>query len=377
MRYLTDFINIDLLKKMVFVGGPRQVGKTTIAKNWLSSTSGQGRYLNWDFDEDRQDIIAKRWSPEDQLLVFDELHKYSNWKNWLKGIYDVYQKQHSILVTGSARLDVYRRGGDSLLGRYHYWRLHPFTIDELPDNISKEEGFQRLMTIGGFPEPFLAGDERQARRWRRERLDRVVREDIRDLESVKNIQNLSLLLELLRTRVGGTIVSSNLAKDIHVAPNTVKAWLEILEKMYLIFIVKPYTQSLPRAIQKPPKIYFFDNGDVIGDSGARFENLVATSLLKRLHFLEDYEGYRYELRYLRDKEGREVDFVILKDNLIEEIIEVKYNDDTLSKSLCYYTKRLNPPKSTQIVSNLKREYSKENILVTSLFKYFANPPWCQ
>jgi predicted AAA+ superfamily ATPase len=248
-------------------------------------------------------------------------------------------------------------------------------MDELPTDMTREESFKRLMTLGGFPEPFLSGNEREARRWRRDRLDRVIREDIRDLESIRNIQSLSLLVDLLRSRVGGTIVVSNLAADLQVSANTVKVWLEILEKMYLIFIVRPYTRSLPRAIQKPPKIYFFDNGDVIGGDGAHFENLVATSLIKRLHFKEDYEGYRYELRYIRDKEGREVDFVILRDNFPEELIEVKYGDDSLSRPLLYYTKKLRPLKSTQIVANLTREYSKENIQITNPLTYFVHPPW--
>ncbi len=375
MRYISKFIKDDLNRKMVFIGGPRQVGKTTLAQRLLADQETNGRYFNWDLDEDRQDILAKRWSENDQLLIFDEIHKFPHWKNWLKGIFDVYKEHHSILVTGSARLDVYRRGGDSLLGRYHYWRLHPFTMDELPADMTREESFKRLMTIGGFPEPFLSGNEREARRWRRDRLDRVIREDIRDLESIRNIQSLSLLVDLLRSRVGGTIVVSNLAADLQVSPNTVKAWLEVLEKMYLIFIVKPYTRSLPRAIQKPPKIYFFDNGDIIGNDGARFENLVATSLIKRLHFKEDYEGYRYELRYIRDKEGREVDFIILRDNIPEELIEVKYGDDSLSRPLLYYTKRLQPVKSTQIVANLTREYSKNDIQIMNPLTYFVNPPW--
>ncbi len=375
MRYISKFIKDDLNRKMVFIGGPRQVGKTTLAQRLLADQETNGRYFNWDLDEDRQDILAKRWSENDQLLIFDEIHKFPHWKNWLKGIFDVYKEHHSILVTGSARLDVYRRGGDSLLGRYHYWRLHPFTMDELPADMTREESFKRLMTIGGFPEPFLSGNEREARRWRRDRLDRVIREDIRDLESIRNIQSLSLLVDLLRSRVGGIIVVSNLVADLQVSPNTVKAWLEVLEKMYLIFIVKPYTRSLPRAIQKPPKIYFFDNGDIIGNDGARFENLVATSLIKRLHFKEDYEGYRYELRYIRDKEGREVDFIILRDNIPEELIEVKYGDDSLSRPLLYYTKRLQPVKSTQIVANLTREYSKNDIQIMNPLTYFVNPPW--
>ncbi len=375
MRYIVPYVKKDLQKKMVFVGGPRQVGKTTMAQNILANKVQGGLYLNWDYDEDRQSILAGKWSKKDELLVFDELHKFARWKNWLKGLYDVTGDNHSFLITGSARLDVYRRGGDSLLGRYHYWRLHPFTLDELPAGISQEDAFSRLMTVGGFPEPFLLGDERQARRWRRERFDRIIREDIRDLESVHNIQSLSLLLDLLRSRVSGPVVMSNLAGDIQVSPKTVKSWLEVLERMYLLFMVKPFSRSLPRAILKPPKVYFFDNADVLGDEGARFENLVATSLLKRLHFLEDRDGFRYELRYIRDKEKREVDFAILKEGVLEELIETKFSDDSLSSHLAYYAKRLQPRKVTQIVANLQRPYDKNGIRVVGPLEYFAEPPW--
>jgi len=372
MRYITPHILDDLKRKMVFVGGPRQVGKTTLAKAILSSNYPNGRYFNWDFDEDRQDILRKRWSTDNPLLIFDELHKFPKWKGWIKGIYDVSHDLHSFLITGSARLDIYRRGGDSLLGRYHYWRLHPFTLDEIPKGVSPKDAFKRLMTLGGFPEPFLEGDERIARRWRRERFDRVLREDVRDLEPVRNIQLLGIFLDLLRRRVGGLTVVSNLARDLEISPKTAKAWLETLERMYLVFSVRPFTKSLPRAVRKPPKVYFFDNGDVLGDEGARFENLVATSLLKRLHYLEDSQGYKYELRYIRDKEGREVDFAIVKEGELEELIEVKYSDDSIARSLSYYADRLNPRKATQIVAEIKRPYDKGKISVTDPISYFSN-----
>lgn len=370
MRYITPYILEDLNKKMVFVGGPRQVGKTTLAKAVLSKNFPEGRYLNWDYDEDRQDILQKKWSVENNLLVFDELHKFPRWKAWIKGIYDVSHEVHSFLITGSARLDVYRRGGDSLMGRYHYWRLHPFTLDEIPNGISPEDTFKRLMTVGGFPEPFLDGNERNARRWRRERFDRVLREDVRDLEQIRNIQLLGMFLDMLRYRVGGLITISNMASDLQVSPKTAKSWLEVLERMYLVFSVRPYTKSLPRAVLKPPKVYFFDNGDVLGDEGARFENLVAASLLKRLHFLEDRDGYRYELRYIRDKEGREVDFAVIKEGRLIELIEAKHSDENISKHLLYYAKRLKPEKATQIVAKIRRPYDKGRIKVVDPITYF-------
>lgn len=375
MRYLTSAIQLDLEKKMVFIGGPRQVGKTTLARHLLSE-GGPGRYFNWDYDDDRRALLQKRWSDDDRLLVLDEIHKYPRWKSWVKGVHDVVGERHRLLVTGSARLDVYRQGGDSLLGRYHYWRLHPFTLDELPDAISMPEALTRLMTVGGFPEPFLLGDLRESRRWRKERFDRVLQEDIRDLESIKNIQQLRLFLDLLRTRVGGMVVLSNLAADIQVSPQTAKAWLEALERMYVAFQVAPYSQNIARALIKPPKVYFFDNGDVVDEHGPRFENLVATHLQKRLHYLEDYGGHRYQLRYIRDKEGREVDFAILKDDRLEELIEVKYSDEEISPALRYYHTRLHPPRTTQIVAGLDKPYDREGIRVTNALRYFSERiPW--
>lgn len=374
MRYLTPFIQRDLTRKMVLVGGPRQVGKTTLAKAILASHHAGGCYLNWDSDDDRTRIVQKKWLPSDHLLVFDELHKYPQWKQWLKGLYDTHGDRHAILVTGSARLDLYRQGGDSLMGRYHYWRLHPMTLEE-PLLLKPEQRLSQLLTLGGFPEPLLENDQREAKRWRRERFDRVLFEDIRDLEPIRNLQSLRLLTDLLRQRVGGQIVVSHLATDIQVASPTIKAWLTALEHMYLLFQVTPYTHQIARAIQKPPKIYFYDNGDVIGDDDARLENLVATHLLKWLHFREDYEGDRCQLHYLRDKEGREVDFVIVVNGEIEELIEVKWSDSTPSRGLKYYQQQLHPPRTTQIVAQLEYEYEVAGVRVVPVATYFANPPW--
>jgi hypothetical protein len=359
-RYLEPYIFKDLQKKMVFLGGPRQCGKTSLAQSILRNTSS-GKYFNWDRKKDRLNILQESWIDQDFLLIFDEIHKYKLWRNYLKGIFDTEREHHQFLVTGSARLDLYRRGGDSLLGRYFYWRLHPFTLSEIPEGFSVSETFSRLMRVGGFPEPFLDGNEQEARRWRVSRTERVLREDINDLESIKDIQTFQLLVELLQTRIGGAVVYTNLAEDLQVASSTVKKWIEILERMYLIFTVLPYTNKLPRAIQKPPKVYFYDNADVEGDEGARFENLVATHLIKKIQFLQDRDGDRYELRYIRDREKHEVDFVILKNREILQLIEVKWSDSAVSKSLQYFSERLKPKNVIQIVGTLKSSWSKNQL----------------
>ena len=374
-RYCEPFIYQDLTKKMVFLGGPRQVGKTTLSKDLFHDHFANGQYFNWDNDEDRKAILNKQWLSNCHLVVLDELHKYPRWKQWIKGVYDTKNPEQQFLVTGSARLDVYRRGGDSLLGRYHYWRLHPFTIDELPPNLSVKDGFERLLKAGGFPEPFLTFDEREAARWRRERLDRVIREDIRDLESIRNISLLGLLVDELRARVGSNITLSNLAEDLQISPKTAKTWLSIIEKMYLAFAIYPLIKNVPRSILKPPKVYFYDNADVIENDGARLENLVATTLLKRLHFREDYFGDRCSLHYIRDKDNREVDFVTVINNKVVDLIEVKVSDADISTNLKYYSQKLKPVNTVQIVSNLKKSFNKDNILVTTPWEYFIDPPW--
>lgn len=376
-RYCEPFIYQDLTQKMVFLGGPRQVGKTTLGKTLSKEHFSKGVYLNWDNDEDRRAILRKQWLLETPLIIFDELHKYPQWKQWIKGVYDKKPSNQQYLVTGSARLDVYRRGGDSLLGRYHYWRLHPLTLDELPLHVPPQEGFERLLALGGFPEPFLKADMREARRWRRERFDRILREDIRDLESIRNIQLLSLFIDALRERVGSMVTLSNLAEDLQISPKTAKSWLALIERMYIAFPVYPLTQNIPRAIQKPPKVYFYDNGDITENPGARLENLVATTLLKRLHSIEDYHGYRTSLHYIRDKDGREVDFVTSVDNKFVDLIEVKQSDTAVSSHLKYYSEKIKPKNTVQIVGRLAQPFHHEHILVTNPEDYFKHPPWVE
>lgn len=377
LRYCHEHILADLKQKMVFIGGPRQVGKTTLSREFCKAQYSGGEYFNWDVSEDRQAILKKQWQQKSPLIIFDELHKFPKWKSWIKGVYDIRPAKQNYIVTGSARLDTYRRGGDSLLGRYHYWRLHPLTLDEAIPKLSKQEIYSRLLTVGGFPEPFFINDEREARRWRRERFSRILYEDIQDLDPIRQLQLLQLLVDALRLRVGSMIVIANLAEDLGVSPKTAKAWLLLLEKMYMVFAVYPLVKNIPRAIQKPPKVFFYDNADVEGDMGARLENLVATHLLKRLHFIEDYHGYRCELRYIRDKEGREVDFVTIVDGKVVDLIEVKTKSSDISQNLKYYANKLKPQRVVQIVGELKRGYDKDNIHVMNPIEYFANPPWTE
>ncbi|MBI2343985.1 MAG: ATP-binding protein [Deltaproteobacteria bacterium] len=355
-------IQDDLNEKMVFLSGPRQVGKTTLARAcaaaWPSMT-----YLNFDADRDRRVILQETWDRESPLVIFDEVHKLKQWKRKLKGIYDTEGIPPRILVTGSARLTLYRRGGESLAGRYLLHRLYPFSVRELRGTAPPAELLENLLRFGGFPEPFLAQSEKRAARWRKQHLERIVREDVQDLEPVRDIQTMLLLIDLLRARVGSPISMASLARDLELSPHTVKKWIHTLEHMFVCFVVTPYHRNIARAILKEPKIYFFDTGAVLGDDGARLENTVAVSLLKHLHYLEDSAGKDVRLCYLRDKEGREVDFMTMVDRRIESLVEVKTGDTRCAKSLKYYHERLQPRQSIQLVRKLSRTLSEQGIAI--------------
>ena len=232
-----------------------------------------------------------------------------------------------------------------------------------------------MLTVGGFPEPFLQNDEREAKRWRTERFHRILREDVRDLERIQELSLLDLMIDALRERVGGIIKYANIANDLQISPHTVKKWLALIERMYIAFAITPYTKKILRTVQKAPKVYFYDNADCVDDKSARLENLVATHLLKRLQFREDYFGEHCHLHYIRDRDGREVDFVTIIDKKIIDLIEVKLSEDEPSTALKYYRNKLIPQNTVQIVGDLKRSFDVKGIRVTNPIDYFQLPPW--
>jgi hypothetical protein len=375
-RGVEKFVIEDLNnKKMVFIGGPRQVGKTTLALSVLEK-HGSGLYLNYDNPDDRERIRKRNWKDSHELLIFDEIHKWRGWKSWVKGIYDKEKDYRKILVTGSARLDVYRKGGDSLQGRYHYYRLHPYSLFEMSREMNQgvdfmvKENSKILLERGGFPEPLFSKTERNIRRWRKERIDRVIREDIFTLEPIRNLHLMEILIELLVDRVGSPVSLRNISEDLGVSPKTVAAWIEILEEMYVIFIVPPWHTKLSRAIKKEYKIYFYDWG-MLNDEGLRLENFTASHLLKYANFLEDTEGEKTGLYFVRDRDGHEADFLFLREKKPEMLVEVKYSDSKITGGLRYFTEKINPVKSFQLVYDLEKkiETPKTDILPMNEFLF--------
>jgi predicted AAA+ superfamily ATPase len=348
-RYLLSQVRQDLARKMVFVAGPRQVGKTTLVLSLPGAAAG---YLSWDVAEHRE-CILKRELPISQLWIFDEIHKYRSWRNLLKGLYDGRRRGQRIMVTGSARLDFYRFGGDSLQGRYHMLRLHPFSAKELA--IRMPAGLADLLKLGGFPEPFFSGSEVEARRWSREYRNRLVREDVAGLERTQDLGNLELLALRLPELVGSPLSINALREDLQLSHKTVDGWLKILERLYAIFRLAPFGAPRIRAVKKEQKHYHFDWSLVPSDA-ARFENIIASHLLKWVHFEQDTRGLDLDLRYFRDTDGREVDFVITERRRPQLLVECKWGDAEVDRSLRYLKARFPEAEAWQVSATGRKDY---------------------
>ncbi len=366
-RVQQELIKRDLSRKMVLLTGPRQVGKTSLALA-ISEEFVNSVYLNYDHFAHREVIHTANWLPETELLILDELHKMDDWKSYLKGIYDTRQPHLQILVTGSARLETFRQSGDSLAGRFFRHRLNPLSLAEITD--ASEHTLNKLVERGGFPEPFLAESPIEADRWRAQYIDGLIRTDILDFEKIHDFRAMQLTLELLRQRVGSPLSYSSLARDVKCSPNTIKRYIEILEALYIVFKVTPYHKNIARSIQKEAKIYFYDNGMVVGDAGIRFENFVAVSLLKHLNAIEDYQGKRARLKTLRTKEKKEVDFVLEVEGSPVCMLEVKLSSSVISKTLRYFHRKYDIP-AVQVVKKLSLERVDNGIEIRKAFKYLS------
>jgi predicted AAA+ superfamily ATPase len=375
VRYIAAAIEEALAEqKMGFIAGPRQVGKTTLARSLLSDPKQS--YFTWDLESDRRRILRSEggfWTPPQAAtkarIVLDEIHKYPRWKRLLKGLFDTYREDVELIVTGSGRLDVYQKGGDSLLGRYLLHRLHPFTVGELlangrqslitpaqldaelaelPGASGAEHALAQIEQFTGFPEPLFGGRMERLRRWRRTRRDLVLREDLRDLTRIRELGLIDHLVELLPGRVGTPLSVNALREDLGVAYETAKSWLATLARLYFLFELRPFAGKLARTLRREAKVYLFDF-TAVDDPGARFENLVALHLLKLVDAWNDRGHGDFALWYVRDKERREVDFLITERRRPYLLLETKISDDRPSPALRYFRDRLRPMHAVQLV----------------------------
>lgn len=326
-RSIDPQIRRDLQQKMVLLTGPRQVGKTTLSQQLLAEFPG-GQYLNFDVAAHRAVIQAQSWRHSAPLLVLDEIHKIPDWKNWLKGVVDGRAPGQAVLVTGSARMDTFRQTGASLAGRYFRLRLHPVSVREWCDarQVPSQAALTHLLARGGFPEPVLASTEADAQRWRADYFAGLVREDVLEFSRLHEVNAMRLFAEMLRSRVGSPLSLASMARDLQLSPVTLGRYLDILEALFIVFVVRPWHRNIARATLQAPKVYFYDTGLVLGDEGLRFENLVACHLLKNVHWQQDTRGAAADLHYIRTKDEAEVDFCLSEGDTLTHLVECKLAD---------------------------------------------------
>lgn len=364
--------------KMIFLSGPRQVGKTTLAREYQKRYA-HSLYFNWDNFDDQKKLLAdpyffrnlNRKPPERPLVIFDEIHKYARWKNYLKGVFDTYGKDFDFLITGSSRLDLLKRGGDSLMGRYLPLKLMPFSVGELRNRMptlsefltawhqesnalanslsGSKEPFEDLWHLSGFPDPLNHQDINFYTRWQNERKQAILREDVQFISHVRELSQLGLLMNLLPERVASPLSINALKEDLHCAFETVRDWIVLLENLYYCFRIYPYSGKSSRTLRKEAKLYLYDWGEV-PEEGARFENIIAVHLLKAIEVWNEMGEKPCSLFYIRDKEKREVDFLVMQGKTPLFLVEAKSSDSNLSPSLLYYQEKLKVPLAFQVIN---------------------------
>lgn len=382
-RYLTEVVEKDLGEKIVLISGARQVGKTSISKEIIGKNFKSYAYYNWDDRKSRKSMLNSEWPEDVELIILDEIHKFKRWKTLIKGYYDTLKDKYKFLVTGSAKLDVFRRAGDSLAGRYYHYRLHPFSIAEFCNlknepkvfkeiniSVDRSSELERLLKFGGFPEPLLKQDMRYLRRWHQSKLDRLIVDDVRSLEQIRDLDSIRLLSDLLPNKAGSLLSLNSLREDLEVSHGSLSRWMMILEKFYYHYRIYPYTNKSIRGLKKEPKLFLWDWSE-IDNEGHRFENLVASHLYKLVHYLIDAEGYKAGLHFIRDRDGHEVDFLVTIDKKPWFACEVKLNDDSPSRNLKYFKEKLRIPFAYQISLRSKKRFFSEGVHVLPASQFLA------
>ena len=355
-RYLDERVRQDLQKKMVVLTGPRQVGKTTLSRQPVGELAG-AQYLNYDVAAHRAVMLAQSWRQSAPLLVLDEIHKMRDWKAWLKGVADGRAPEQQLLVTGSARMDTFRQSGESLAGRYFRLRLHPLSVREWSEQaqVSPHAALTHLLERGGFPEPALATSNDEAQRWRNDYFAGLVREDVLEFSRLQEVNAMRLFAEMLRSRVGSPLSLASIARDLNLSPVTLAKYLDILEALFIVFVVRPWHRNIARATLQAPKVYFYDTGLVQGDDGIRFENLVACHLLKNVQWQQDTRGAPVDLHYIRTKDEAEVDFCLSQGDTLTHLVECKLSDAKPHRALNRFAEQWPQAQAVQLLRECQAE----------------------
>ncbi len=340
------------------------MGKTWLAKKLMPEFKNP-YYLNYDSADNARIVHTQSWPLQADMLILDEIHKMKGWKMFVKGVYDTRPADQAIMITGSSRLETFRQSGESLAGRYFHYRLHPLSVRELRNSMQPREAIDTLNRLGGFPEPLLSGSDTEAARWRNQYHTDLIREDILEFSKIQEVRAIRLLVELLRSRVGSPLSYTSLAGDLQIAPNTVRKYIDILESLFVIFRIRPFHNNVARAVLREPKVYFYDTGFIKGDDGVRLENTCAACILKHVHYQQDTMGENVSLNYIKTRDGKEIDFVICRDDLALQLIEVKLSDDKPSNALRLFAAKYPASSAVQLVHNLRKELHLDGVSVLS------------
>lgn len=385
--------------KMIVLAGPRQVGKTTAAKDWLAHTGHEQLYFNWDNESTRRQFrrdpnffeSLARGAGENSRIVFDEIHKLRHWKTVLKGYYDTFGSDFNFLITGSARLELLQRAGDSMLGRYHLLHLAPLLANEIEERCSEpnttltidettlgnpplaQETIEALVQFSGFPDPFLKASARSLHLWHQEYLQRIVREELRDLTNISDVNRAEHFIEMLPSRIGAPFSLNSIAGDVACSYDSARSLLKAFEKLSVITIVRPYSRRIQNALSKEPKVYLVDWTQV-NDDGARFENFMAMQLQAFCDYVTDGGWAKIDLFYVRDKQKREVDFLLTIDGRPTLLIEAKQSEEQLDSNLLYFTERIPRTQGVQVVMKPGVFGKKGKIWIVSANR-FLNALW--
>ena len=366
-RSISESLKLDLKKKVILLVGPRQVGKTTLSKSLFD----EYEYLNYDNEKHRSQILKQQWDRSKPIVIFDEIHKMPSWKRWIKGIFDTSDNGQKILVTGSARLDTIKKMGDSLAGRHFTYHLMPLDFKEI--KLNKLNTYQNIIKYSGFPEPFFEATDRFQLNWQKSHNDLIIRQDLLSLDSLRDINSIELLVSMLKPRVSSPLSYNSLATDLQRDPKTIQKWMAHLENLFVVFKLIPYSKNIARSVLKEPKYYFFDYTRLDENLGGKIENIVALSLKKEVHFLNEVLGIESELFYLKQKGAKELDFYIKRKNLPDVLIEVKLSDAEVSSSFKVFEKFFSKSVNIQLVLNLKKEFSNSShVRVLDLVKYLSD-----
>ena len=371
-RYLEDRIQSDLKRKVVILTGPRQVGKTYLSRQ-LARYFKNPIYLNWDVPQQRVVLQNQSWDHRHDFIIMDEIHKMKDWKKWLKGVTDAKSPETALLVTGSARMETFRQTGESLAGRYFSYTLHPISVKELCDHtmVSPHQAFDQILERGGFPEPCLEDSAELAQRWRMQYSQDLIREDILEFSRIHEINAMKLFVEILRDRVGSPLSLLSIGRDIGISSVTLTKYLDILEALFVVFTIHPWHSNIARSLSKAPKVYFYDQGLVRGDIGAKLENALGLMLRRHCDFQRDAKGVASSLHYIRTKDGAEIDFAVAENQALTHLIECKSSDQSPHASLAHFAKRFPTVKAIQLVANLRTPHISRGIHIQNLANYLA------